>query len=321
MNQRITIGLMVLMFFIGSALASATPKYVESGLDMRPIQVSEHAWYVQGTAGVATSNEGFVSNAGFVITPEGVVVYDALGTPSLAQKLVAEIKKITNQPIVKLIVSHYHADHVYGIQVFKALGAEILAPVGAYKYIDSAIGRDRLNERRISLYPWVDDDTQLVKPDRMLEASERFSLGGIDFLINVVGPAHSDGDMTLYVENDRVLFSGDIIIEGRVPFLGSVHTRFWLETLEKMEMQSLQALVPGHGSAAKDPAKTVSLTRRYLAYIREKMAEAVDELQPFDEAYAETDWSEFSSLPAFAEANRKNAYQVYLSLEAEALEN
>ena len=248
-----------------------------------------------------------------------MVVYDALGTPSLAQKLVAEIKKITDQPIVKLIVSHYHADHVYGIQVFKALGAEILAPVGAYKYIDSAIGRDRLNERRISLYPWVDNDTQLVNPDRILEASERFSLGGIDFLINVVGPAHSDGDMTLYVENDRVLFSGDIIIEGRVPFLGSVHTKFWLETLEKMEMQSLQALVPGHGPAARNPAKTVSLTRRYLAFIRKEMAEAVDELQPFDEAYAETDWSEFSSLPAFAEANRKNAYQVYLSLEAEAL--
>jgi len=86
-------------------------------------------------------------------------------------------------------------------------------------------------------------------------------------------------------------------------------------------MQSLQGLVPGHGSAAKEPAKTVSLTRRYLAFIREKMAAAVDELQEFDEAYNQVDWSEFASLPAFKEANRKNAYQVYLSLEAEALED
>ena len=127
--------------------------------------------------------------------------------------------------------------------------------------------------------------------------------------------------MTLYIENDRVLFSGDLIFEGRVPYLGSSDTRFWLKTLEKMEMQSLQGLVPGHGAAAKEPAKTVSLTRRYLAFIREKMGAAVEELEAFDEAYKQTDWSEFANLPAFKEANRKNAYQVYLSMEAEALED
>ena len=212
-------------------------------------------------------------------------------------------------------------DSIYGAQVFKELGAEIIAPVGVYKYIDSDVGINRLEERRISLYPWVDDDTYIVKPDRLLDKAEEFTLGGITFLINVVGPAHSDGDMTLYVENDRVLFSGDLIFEGRVPYLGSSDTRFWLETLEKMEMQSLQGLVPGHGAAAKEPAKTVSLTRRYLAFIREKMGAAVEELEAFDEAYKQTDWSEFANLPAFKEANRKNAYQVYLSMEAEALED
>lgn len=309
------------LLFLPTSVVLASAEYVLSEVEMTPIQVSEHVWYVKGMSGVATENEGFISNAGFVITPEGVVVYDALGTPSLAKKLVAEIKKLTDQPIVKLIISHYHADHIYGAQVFKELGAEILAPIGAYEYIDSAIGRDRLEERRTSLFPWVNDETYIVKPDRVLEQSENFSLGGIDFLINIIGPAHSDGDMTLYVESDRVLFSGDIIFEGRVPFLGSAHTKFWLETLEKMEMQSLQGLVPGHGVAAKNPAKTVSLTRRYLAFIRKEMAEAVNELEAFDEAYSQTDWSEFSNLPAFKEANRKNAYQVYLSLETEALED
>jgi len=299
----------------------AVPKYVVSGVEMKAIQVSEHVWYVKGASGAATENEGFISNSGFVITEEGVVVYDALGSPSLAQQLIVEIRKVTDKPIVKLIIGHYHADHIYGAQVFKELGAEIIAPVGVYKYIDSNVGKNRLEERRISLYPWVDDETYIVKPDRLLDKAEVFTLGGITFLINVVGPAHSDGDMTLYVENDRVLFSGDLIFEGRVPYLGSSDTRFWLKTLEKMEMQSLQGLVPGHGAAAKEPAKTVSLTRRYLAFIREEMGAAVEELEAFDEAYKKTDWSEFSNLPAFKEANRKNAYQVYLSMEAEALED
>jgi len=318
------IGYIKYFFLIGLLFTNnifAAPEYAVSGVEMKAIQVSEHVWYVQGASGAATENEGFISNSGFVITEEGVVVYDALGSPSLAQQLIVEIRKISDKPIVKLIIGHYHADHIYGAQVFKELGAEILAPVGVYKYIDSDVGKNRLEERRISLYPWVNDDTYIVKPDRLLDKAEEFSLGGITFLINVVGPAHSDGDMTLYVENDRVLFSGDLIFEGRVPYLGSSDTRFWLKTLEKMEMQSLQGLVPGHGAAAKEPAKTVSLTRRYLAFIRENMGAAVDELEAFDVAYKQTDWSEFSNLPAFKEANRKNAYQVYLSMEAEALED
>lgn len=309
------------LFILSTSCVFASAEYTQSEVSMTPIQVSEHVWYVKGMSGVATANEGFVSNAGFVITSAGVVVYDALGSPSLGQKLVAEIKKITDQPIVKLILGHYHADHIYGAQVFKELGAEVIAPEGAYTYIESEVGKNRLEERRISLFPWVDENTYILKPDRVLKTSESFSLGGVDFLINVVGAAHSDGDMTLYVQNDRVLFSGDLIFEGRLPYLGDANTTFWLETLEQMEMQALKGLVPGHGSAVKDPAETVSLTRRYLAFIREKMAAAVEELQAFDEVYEQTDWSVFSSLPAFEEANRKNAYQVYLSLEVEALED
>ncbi|MEO1888519.1 MAG: MBL fold metallo-hydrolase [Cycloclasticus sp.] len=310
---------LILMFLMASS-ASAAIEYAESGVEMIPVQVSEHVWYVKGMSGAATENEGFVSNAGFIITSEGVVVYDALGSPSLGTQLLGEIRKITDQPIVKLILGHYHADHIYGAQVFKEEGAEVLAPVGVYKYIESTVGKDRLEERRISLFPWVDDETYIIKPDRLVKQSESFTLGGVTFLMNIVGAAHSDGDMTLYIENDRVLFSGDLIFEGRVPYLGSSDTKFWLETLEKMEMQSLQGLIPGHGAAAKEPAKTVSLTRRYLAFIREKMGESVEDLQAFDEAYQQTDWSAFSDLPAFKEANRKNAYLVYLSLEEEVLE-
>ena len=170
------------LFLIGLLFTNnlfAAPEYAASGVEMKAVQVSEHVWYVKGASGAATENEGFISNSGFVITEEGVVVYDALGSPSLAQQLIAEIRKVTNKPIVKLILGHYHADHIYGAQVFKELGAEIIAPVGVYKYIDSDVGINRLEERRISLYPWVDDDTYIVKPDRLLDKAETFTLGGI----------------------------------------------------------------------------------------------------------------------------------------------
>jgi len=220
---------------------------------------------------------------------------------------------------VKVLVSHYHADHIYGLQVFKDEGAEIIAPRGAYEYLDSAVSQERLEERRLSLDPWVNDDTRLVRPDLMIEEFYQFSLGGIDFQLNYLGSAHSDGDLTLYVVQDRVLFSGDIIFEGRVPFVGDADTKRWLDTLQALQTNELRALVPGHGPAASDPVEAVARTREYLAYMRDVMGAAVENLDDFASAYDAADWSRFEDLPAFGAANRRNAYQVFLSMEAESL--
>ena len=295
--------------------------YPPIGVDMPLRQVSEHVYYVEGTPGAATDNEGFISNAGFVVTGAGVVVFDALGSPSLASTMYEKIRAVTDEPIVRVIVSHYHADHIYGLQVFEDLDAEILAPAGAEEYLASDNAQERLEDRRFTLDPWVNETTRLVYPDKYLSEGTNFRLGDVEFIVTMVGAAHSDGDLTLFIEPDRVLFSGDMIFEGRVPFLGDANTRHWLRVLERMEREQLVALVPGHGSVAADPNAAVGLTRRYLAFLRKQMGSAVEDFIPFNEAYEATDWSDFEELPAFEEANRRNAYQVYLSMEAEALGN
>jgi glyoxylase-like metal-dependent hydrolase (beta-lactamase superfamily II) len=304
--------------FTSQALLADT-KYAPSSVEMEVKKVSEHVYYVEGIPGIATDNEGFISNAGFVVTDAGVVVFDSLGTPSLAYKLLQKIKTVTDKPIIKVIVSHFHADHIYGLQVFEELGAEIIAPYGAQKYIRSDAAKERLEERQFSLEPWVNEDTHLVLPDTTIEKSTKFTMGGLTFTINYMGKAHSDGDLTMLVEPDKVLFSGDIIFQGRIPFVGSADSKKWLDTLTKLETGGLTALVPGHGPASTDPKNTISLTRRYLAHLRKVMGTGIEDLTPFDEVYAEADWSEFKDLPAFDAGNRINAYQVYLSMEAELL--
>ncbi len=294
--------------------------YAPISVPMQVQQVGAHSYYVMGAPGMATDNEGFISNAGFVITEQGVVVFDALGTPSLAWALRQKIRKLTDQPVVTVVVSHYHADHIYGLQVFKEEGAEILAPRGAFEYLQSEAASSRLEERQFSLDPWVNEQTRLVPPDRLVEDAETFTVGEVEFRLSYLGSAHSQGDMALFVVNDAVLYSGDIIFEGRVPFVGDADTRHWLQTLQSMETGELKGLVPGHGPAARKPKQAVSLTRRYLARVREVMGAAIEELTDFETAFAETDWSEFSGLPAFRAAHRRNAYQVYLSMEAEALQ-
>jgi glyoxylase-like metal-dependent hydrolase (beta-lactamase superfamily II) len=299
--------------------ADTTAHYAPATVEMSLRQISKHVYFVEGVPGIATDNQGFISNAGVIVTGAGVVIFDALGTPSLARMLLDKIRAITDEPIVRVIVSHYHADHIYGLQVFEDLDAEILAPAGSEIYLASSNAKERLEERQFTLDPWVNEDTRLVYPDRYLGEGAQFRLGDVEFIVTVVGNAHSDGDMTLYIEPDRVLFSGDIIFEGRVPFLGDSNTRRWVQVLERMEKEQLVALVPGHGGVAEKPNDAIGLTRRYLAYLREQMTAAVDEFIPFSDAYDTIDWSQFENLPAFEETNRRNAYQVYLSLEAEML--
>ena len=288
-------------------------------VDMELRQVSRHVYFVQGAAGVPTDNQGFISNAAVVVTGAGVVVFDALGTPALGRLLLEKIREVTSEPIVSVIVSHYHADHIYGLQVFSDLDAQILAPAGARDYLAAPEAEERLAERRMSLFPWVDEHTRLIWPDRYIQAPERFRLGDVEFIITPLGAAHSDGDLTLFVKPDRVLLSGDVIFEGRVPFVGDADTAHWLTVLEQLARERPAALVPGHGPLARDPVQAITATRDYLAFLREQMGRAVEDFMPFDEAYAAVDWSRFASLPAFEGANRRNAYQVYLSLEAELL--
>ena len=261
-------GLLCLPFCFSSAVMAQ--EYAPTSVDMEIRQVSEHVYYVEGKPGIATDNEGFISNAGFVVTGDGVVVFDSLGTPSLAHKLVQQIRSVTDQPVKKVVVSHFHADHIYGLQVFEELGAEIIAPYGAQAYMQSEAAASRLEERQFSLDPWVNENTRLILPDTTVQESYSFTLGDIDFTINYLGKAHSDGDLTMLVEPDRVLFSGDIIFEGRIPFVGNADSKKWLETLTRLETGGLTALIPGHGPASKNPGETISLTRRYLAYLRKE---------------------------------------------------
>lgn len=287
---------------------------------MIAVKVGEHSYYVQGQAGIAdASNMGFMSNAGFVVTEDGVVVVDALATPGLAQKLVLEIRKITSKPIRRVIVTHYHADHIYGLQVFKTLGAEIWAQRAGSEYLISDTAKERMAQRREALFPWVDEHTKLLGADLWLDADTSFKLGGINFTLHHVGPAHSSEDLAIMVENDDVLYAGDMAFRGRVPFVGDADSRAWIAGLDKLLELKPRILVPGHGAVSKEAATDLLFTRDYLAYLRKTMGQAADEMTPFDEAYEKTDWSRYRELPAFNEVNRRNAYNTYLLMERKGM--
>jgi len=301
------------------AAGLATQAHAVDAPPMMPQQVSASAWYVQGVSALgSTGNQNFISNAGFVITQTGVVVIDALGSPPLTQRLADEIKKITPLPITHVLVTHYHADHVYGLQTFKALGARILAHRASLIYLNSDTARLRLQASREELFPWVDDKTHLVEADEWIDTTKELLIGGTRFVIKPVGPAHTPEDLAVYLPEQKILFAGDLVFRSRIPFVGQADSRHWITAIDELLSFETAAIVPGHGPMSHEARKDMQQTRDYLVYVRKVMNDATDNMEPFEDAYQHADWTQFEHLPLFGVANRMNAYNTYLLMEHEA---
>lgn len=279
-------------------------------------QVSASAWFVQGDAALGSpANRNFISNAGFVVTPAGVVVIDALGSPQLARELLDEIARVTPLPVTHVVVTHYHADHIYGLQEFRKRGARIIAQRGALEYIHSDTAASRLSASRVELAPWIDDRTELVVPDQWVDGATDLEVGGVRLRLQPVGPAHTPEDLAIVLPAEGVLFAGDLVFRGRIPFVGQADSRQWIAALDTLLKLEAKVVVPGHGALSTTARDDMQLTRDYLAYLREQMGAAAREMEPFDEAYARVDWSRYEHLPLFRAANRMNAYNTYLLME------
>jgi glyoxylase-like metal-dependent hydrolase (beta-lactamase superfamily II) len=297
----------LLMLFAGVAMAQAP---------MRTQRIADNVWMVEGEAALGSSaNRNFVSNAAFVATSAGVVVIDALGSPALAEELLAQVERTTGKPVTHVIVTHYHADHIYGLQALKARGATIIAGGRGREYLTSDTAARRLEASREELFPWIDEKTRLVPADRWLDDATVIDVGGERFRIEPVGPSHTPEDLVVLHEPTRVLFAGDLVFRGRVPFVGQADSSGWIRALDGLLALEPRRIVPGHGPVSDQPVSDLRLTRDYLAFLREAMGEAAANLEPFEEAYARADWSRFEQLPLFRVANRINAYNTYLLME------
>lgn len=300
-------------------LGAAGLALAQSPAGMTAHQVSRSTWYVQGESALGSpANRNFVSNAGFIDTADGVVVIDALGSPQLARELIAEIRRVTGKAVTHVIVTHYHADHIYGLQEFKRAGAKIIAQRGALDYLNSDTARSRLEASRVELAPWVDAQTRLVPADEWIDGPRELVVGGVRLLLQPVGPAHTPEDTVVFLPAEKVLFAGDIVFRGRVPFVGQADSRHWIAALNTVLAFDAAAVVPGHGPMSTSAREDMELTRDYLTYLREVMGQAARNLDPWEEAYAKADWSRFEKLPLFRVANRMNAYNTYLLMEREA---
>ena len=309
---------------------SDIPKTVISATDAdsKPLPVYKIApdtyFLYANIAEVDKKNRGFNGNAGFVVTHEGVVVIDSLGTPKLGRRLIATIRKITQQPIKYLILTHNHPDHSYGASAFKNLpGIKVIGHEGTLKYIDSENMQGSVAFRRSFIATDMKGFKGVV-PDILVGGKRfehyTFELGGKTFAVYNTGQHHSYGDLVVHQVEDRTLWISDLAFNNRSTYMGDGHSAEVIESTDwlRLNFPDTRLMIPGHGSAQTSPFPMVESTYRYVKRLRDEMHAAVESGQDLAAAVRLSDYADWHDVPLFHENHKKNANFIYLEMEQES---
>ncbi len=299
---------------LGLALLVALPAQAQ---DVRFERVAEGVYaHIGDTGGRTVANQGLNANIGLVLTPGGAVLIDSGATARSAQRIQEAVRQVTPLP-VKWVINTGGQDHRWlGNGWFKAQGAQLIAHAQGQADMRSR-GNDHLEGLRAALGDSV-EGTVPTLPERWIGgADERVDLGGVSFELRHRGGAHTPGDMLVWLPQQRVLFSGDVVYVDRL--LGVIpvsQTKPWLATFAEIERLAPGRIVPGHGRVT-DLKTAQADTRDYLAALREHMKRAVDGGQDISAAAKAFDSRRWQHLQNAAELGPGNASRTYLELERE----
>lgn len=272
--------------------------------------------FIGETSGRTYANEGLNANIGLVVTPAGALLIDSGASLQGAQQIHAAVKKVTDQP-VKWVINTGGQDHRWlGNGHFNAQGAEVIAHANG-KADMLARGGDHLTALKPELKEKL-DGTVPTLPTRWLTGNdESLSLGGMAIEVKHRGGAHTPGDLMVWLPQQRVVFSGDIVYVDRM--LGVIpvsHTGRWLQSVAVLEALQPARIVPGHGDVCELP-KAQTQTRDYLQALRAHMKQAVERGDDIGAAIKGFDARPWLGLLNAADLHPGNASRTYLELERE----
>jgi cyclase len=238
-------------------------------------------------AAIAAPRYKVNSNAAVILTNDGVVVVDSHSKPSAAQALYRDIQAITKQPIRKIINTHFHWDHWQGNQVYAAAnpGLEIItsertrdnltkpdAGSGGVAYVEKQLAalpqeidklrkeaasagdaqqRARLTANLRQAEAYLEELKQFkpALPTRTVSSSVTLNEDGREIQLLLLGRAHTDGDVFIYLPKEKVIATGDAVIDW-MPFLNDGYPEDWVRTLDALERYDFARIIPGHGEVA-----------------------------------------------------------------------
>ncbi len=310
MNKIAKQPLLLLLASLSGGIFS-TPALAEYQLKVQ--QVTDKIYALVGELD-QRSPENYANNSthGVIITDEGVILIDPGGSYLGAKQIHEAIKRLTDKP-VKLVINTGGQDHRWlGNGYFKEQGAHIIASSKAVE--DHHARVDEHFNRLSGLIGESLAGTEPVYADELFDTDKMLNFGGIELELHYAGPAHTLGDIFVWMPEQKVMFSGDIVYVERALGTGPAkNLKSWIQVFDAMAAYQPEHVIPGHGPAT-DLATATRDTYDYLRYLYDNISRMLEEGADIMEA-TDLDQSRFSYLKVFDQIARRNAQNLYEQLE------
>lgn len=300
---------------LGVALACSAPAAAAgTALDFALQKIAPGVYGHAGTiAETDAINQGDIANLAIVIGERGVAVIDAGGSVEVGRRFLAAIRDITSKPILYIVNTHEHPDHVFGDAAFLGLGAAFVGHKNLPRAL-SARGAFYLKRFRAILGDAAIDEVRIVPPTILVEDKLSLDLGGRTLMLQAWPPGHTDCDLTAYDPQTRTLIAGDLLFNGHLPVIdGSL--KGWLKDLDGLANIPAVRAVPGHGPLVETFPGALDDERRYFETLTHDIKSALGKGIEMRRAADEAGASERDKWRLFDVYNARNATATYAEYE------
>jgi glyoxylase-like metal-dependent hydrolase (beta-lactamase superfamily II) len=230
-------------------------------------------------------------NSGVIVGDDAVMVIDAQATPVMAKDVIRHVRQVTDKPIKYVLLTHYHAVRVLGASGYEA--SEIIASEDTYDLIVERGAADMASEigRFPRLFRAVESIPGLTWPTLTFKGEMALRLGKVEVRILQLGRGHSKGDTVVWLPQQGILFSGDLVEYGATPYAGDAYFRDWPATLLEVARLRAMKLVPGRGAALQTPERVdeaIAGTRAFVSELFASVEEGVAAGKNLKAVYRET---------------------------------
>ncbi|SDH56349.1 quinoprotein relay system zinc metallohydrolase 1 [Pseudomonas benzenivorans] len=239
---------------------------------LEPRQIAESVWLLEGsTDNFAAANGGNIVNTGFIVSDQGVLVIDSGPSRRYGEALRQAIARVTDKPVLKLLLTHHHPDHALGNQAFADVPIAALAGT-------TQLLAEQGEAMAENMYRLVGDwmrgtevrlPTETLTPGPLQVGNRRLQLIGLR--------GHSGADLAILDETSGVLFAGDLLFYQRaLTTPGTPGLDLWLADLERLQALPWKQIVPGHGPLASSAAPFKQM-RDYLGWLDGVMRDGAEQ--------------------------------------------
>jgi glyoxylase-like metal-dependent hydrolase (beta-lactamase superfamily II) len=272
MEYILKISKQVLIFFgvLGFITHSAWATNASFDFAVTPIADNVYSIVSPAYGRPTPENKGWNSNSHFVVTEEGVLVFDTGSSELIGQGIISAIKSVTNKPVRWVVNSHSHADHWLGNAAFVDIGAEIIStePSVATMKKDGPIDVGAFSR----MTKGATGSPRLSYPTLLLAQGEKRNLGGVDVEFIFSNGAHSPGDILMWLPKQKIIFGGDVLSSDWMPIIthhGNMPNL--IDTLHAVITMNPAIVLPGHGkpTTVKSVIRDADLLNAVWALVKE----------------------------------------------------